>query len=61
VATVESSRAGDLGGQFGFALPGQELPKLGCERWERVGEEQPFFRLLVHGNPTRFLEQLWSN
>jgi len=45
---LESSKTRHLCSQFGFALLGQELPKLGCEGRERVGEEQPFFSWILN-------------
>jgi RNA polymerase sigma-70 factor, ECF subfamily len=40
----------ELCSQIGFAMLGEKLPKLGCERRERVGEERLVFSLLVHGS-----------
>jgi hypothetical protein len=47
--------------QVWFALLDEKLPKLGCEGWERVGEEQSYFGLPAHGNLSGLLEQLRSN
>src|ERR1700683_2603711 len=44
-ATVENHQSRPLCSQFGIALLGQELPKLGCERREHISEEQSLFSL----------------
>jgi hypothetical protein len=49
-ATVENGQTEHLGGQLGFALLFEKLPKLGGELGKRVSEKQWFFGLLVHGN-----------
>jgi hypothetical protein len=48
VATVEDTQARHLCGQFGFALLDEKFPKLGCERWKRIREEQSFFGWFRH-------------
>jgi hypothetical protein len=47
-APVQNRQFRDLCSQLGFALHGQELPKLGRERREGVGEERSFFSLYGH-------------
>jgi hypothetical protein len=44
-APVENHQSRHLGSHFGFALLGQELPKLHCERGEHGSEEWSFFSL----------------
>ncbi len=56
-AAVQNCQAGNLGGQFRFALLDERLPKLVRERRERVSDERSFFGLLVYEN---ILEQLRS-
>jgi hypothetical protein len=49
-APVLNHQTRNLCGQFWFALRFEKLPKLYCERRERMDKEQSLFSLLVHGD-----------